>query len=75
MIDSEKPKTARELRVEAQRSLKHPEKYLFAHVLSETRDYLARLPTALESDRYVMFAVFNLVECIARPQSGELTRR
>lgn len=75
MFDSEKPKTAHELRVEAQRSLKHPEKYLFAHVLSEARGYMARRPTALESDKFIMFAVFNLVECIARPQSGELTKR
>jgi hypothetical protein len=42
----------------------HPEKWLLAYVSSETAAWLKRTAPA-ESDKYVMLAALNLVNCIA----------
>ena len=42
----------------------HPEQYLLAFVTAETNDWLSRNATE-DTDRYVMLAAFNLVNCIA----------
>lgn len=42
----------------------HPEKDLLAYVTAETSKWMARI-TPEESDKYVMLAIWNLVNCIA----------
>ena len=42
----------------------HPEKELLAHVLGETSKWLARNAPE-DSDKYIMLAIWNLVNCIA----------
>lgn len=42
----------------------HPEKALLAYVMAETSKWLARI-VGEESDKYVMLAIWNLVNCIA----------
>ena len=42
----------------------HPEQYLLAFVTAETKDWLRRTPPA-ETDKYVVLAAANLVNCIA----------
>ena len=42
----------------------HPEPYLLAFVTGETNDWLSRI-TPEDTDRYVILAAFNLVNCIA----------
>ncbi|MCK2097665.1 hypothetical protein [Thauera aromatica] len=42
----------------------HPEKDLLAYVTAETSKWLARI-TPEETDKYVMLAIWNLVNCIA----------
>jgi hypothetical protein len=42
----------------------HPEQYLLAFVTVETKDWLSRIIPE-DSDRYVMLAAINLVNCIA----------
>lgn len=55
----------------------HPEKELLAYVTAETSKWMARnVPE--ESDKYVMLAIWNLVNCIAfvtLPGSKRKTRR
>lgn len=55
----------------------HPEKNLLAYVTAETSKWMAR-NTPEESDKYVMLAIWNLVNCIAfvaLPGSKGKTRR
>ncbi|MGV8898706.1 MAG: hypothetical protein ACOH2B_05590 [Burkholderiaceae bacterium] len=42
----------------------HPEQYLLAFVTAETRDWLGRILPE-ETDRHVMLAAANFVNCIA----------
>ena len=42
----------------------HPEKELLAYVMVETNKWMARIVPE-ESDKYVMLAIWNLVNCIA----------
>lgn len=42
----------------------HPEQHLFAFVIVEIRDWLGRIPPE-ETDRYVILAAANFVNCIA----------
>jgi len=55
----------------------HPEKDLLAYVMAETSKWLTRI-TPEESDKYVMLAIWNVVNCIAFvafPGSKGKTRR
>jgi hypothetical protein len=55
----------------------HPEKELLAYVMVETNKWMARIVPE-ESDKYVMLAIWNLVNCIsfvALPGSKGKTRR
>lgn len=55
----------------------HPEKDLLAYVTAETSKWMTRI-VAEESDKYVMLAIWNLVNCIAfvaLPGSKGKTRR
>jgi hypothetical protein len=46
----------------------HPEAILYAYVFKETTDWLARVSPAEESDKYVVMAAANFVDCIAHVQ-------
>jgi hypothetical protein len=55
----------------------HPEQYLLAFVYSEASAWLKRIAPE-ESDKFILLAAFNLVNCIAfveLPAQGELERR
>lgn len=57
----------------------HPEKELLAYVLVETTNWLKRI-VAEDSDKYIMLAAWNIVNCIAfvplkAPKSGPRRRQ
>jgi hypothetical protein len=52
----------------------HPEQALLAYVQAETASWLKRI-TAEDSDRYVMLAAANMVNCIGYTNSASVQRK